>query len=177
MQVNKLAKNFGVLLVLSGIYFLIAYVLESKFFDQVEVEKEINTGFMSLQQYVNSINGLIDNASHFSFFSFIGFWIVVGIALKVFNGKNPSVTPSVIKKLTRWCGVIVVIVGHFIWNAAANFNFGYMWKDGLPKEPVAVGEYLAEVNYVVDSMHTVVGAASYSYVTCLVMILLFSRVR
>lgn len=174
---NKLAKNFGVLLVLSGIYFLMVYVLKEQFFDQVEAEKEINTGFISLQQYVNSINGLVDNASNFSFFSFFGFWIVVGITLKNFNDKDTCVTPSIIKKLIRWGGIIVVIFGHFIWNAAANFNFGYMWKDGFPQEPVSVGEYLAEVNYVVDSMHTVVGAASYSYVVCLVMILIFSRVR
>lgn len=174
---NKLAKNFGVLLVLSGIYFLMVYVLKEQFFDQVEAEKEINTGFISLQQYVNSINGLVDNASNFSFFSFFGFWIVVGITLENFNDKDTGVTPSIIKKLIRWGGIIVVIFGHFIWNAAANFNFGYMWKDGFPQEPVSVGEYLAEVNYVVDSMHTVVGAASYSYVVCLVMILIFSRVR
>ena len=159
---NKLAKSFGLLLVLSSIYFLISYVLKSQFFDQVEAEKEINTGFMSLQQYFNSINGLVDNASNFSIFSFLGFWIVVG--------KDAGVTPSIIKSIIRWGGIIVVIFGHFIWNAAANFNFGYMWKDGSPQEPVSVGEYLAEVNYVVDSMHTVVGAASYSYVICLVMI-------
>ncbi|MGL4616455.1 hypothetical protein [Aeromonas sobria] len=174
---NKLAKNFGILLVLSGIYFLISYVLKNQFFEQVEAEKEINTGFMPLQQYFNSINGLVDNASNFSIFSFLGFWIVVGITLKIFNGKDAGVTPSIIKSIIRWGGIIVVIFGHFIWNAAANFNFGYMWKDGSPQEPVSVGEYLAEVNYVVDSMHTVVGAASYSYVICLVMILIFSRVR
>ncbi|MER0511718.1 hypothetical protein ABR850_20075 [Aeromonas veronii] len=174
---NKLARNFGILLVLSSIYFLISYVLESHFFDQVEAEKEINTGFMSLQQYINSINGLVDSASDFSLFSFLGFWISVGITLKIFNGTDAGATPSIIKNLIRWGGVVVVIFGHFIWNAAANFNFGYMWKDGLPKEPISVSEYLAEVNYVVDSMHTVVGAANYSYVICLVMILLFSRIR
>lgn len=174
---NKLAKNFGILLVLSSIYFLISYVLMSQFFDLVEAEKEINTGFMPLQQYVNSINGLVDNASNFSFFSFLGFWVAVGITLKIFNGKDVGITPSIIKNLIRWGGVVVVIFGHFIWNAAANFNFGYMWKDGFPQEPVSVGEYLAEVNYVVDSMHAVVGAAGYSYVICLVMILIFSRVR
>jgi hypothetical protein len=136
--VNKLAKNFGVLLVLSGIYFLIAYVLKEQFFDQVEAEKEIKAGFMSLQQYVNSINGLVDNASDFSFFSFVGFWVAVGLTLKVFNGKNTSFAPNTIKNIIRWCGITMVIFCHFIWNAAANFNFGYMWKDGFPKDPVSV---------------------------------------
>ncbi|MCD6619955.1 hypothetical protein [Aeromonas veronii] len=174
---NKTYKNISLLLVMSGVYFLITYVLKNQFFGMVEAEKEINTGFMSLKQYLNSINGLIDGASNFSIFSFIGFWLSSGMVIKLFKTNTSNITPSIARKLIKWGGIAFILFGHFIWNAAANFNLGYMWKDGLPKEPISVDTYLAEVNYVVDSMQMVVGAASYSYIVCLGVIVILSRIR